>query len=84
MIIEVSTGVAPVVPMINLIGVPSDQVAGRISEFAVEHDISVSWTLVEVPISNPTLNGAVVSTNPPSGEPVVGGQIIVVNIGKIP
>jgi penicillin-binding protein 1A len=83
-IIEVSTGVAPVVPMINLIGMPSDQVAGRISEFAIEHDISVSWTLVEVPISNPTLNGAVVSTNPPSGEPVVGGQIIVVNIGKIP
>lgn len=83
-IIEVSTGVAPVVPMVNLIGVPRDQVAGRISEFAIEHDFSVSWTLVEVPISDPTLSGVVVSTIPASGEPVVGGQVIVANIGKIP
>jgi len=39
---------------------------------------------VEVPTSNPTQNGVVVMTTPRPGEPVTGGQNIVVKIGKSP
>lgn len=83
-IVEVSNGIAPVISMIDLRGIPSSQVATRISQFASDHGISLTWSLTDVLTTNPTLNGVVVETTPLAGDSVAGGQNIVVKIGKSP
>jgi len=82
--VEVSNGVAPIILMVDIRGTPESDVAIRISQFAADNGITVSWSLVEVPIVNPTQNGLVVSTLPAPGQSVAGGQTIIVNIGKSP
>jgi len=82
--VEVSTGIAPAISMIDLRGLPQSQVSNRIAQFAAEHGISVTWSLAQIVTSNPTLDGVVVTSTPAPGEPVVGGQSIVVKIGKSP
>jgi penicillin-binding protein 1A len=83
-IVEVSTGIAPTISMIDLRGLPKNEVSNRISQFAIENGISVTWSFTDVVTSNPTLNGVVVTTTPLPGEPLVGGQNIIVKIGKSP
>jgi penicillin-binding protein 1A len=83
-IVEVSTGIASVIPMVDLRGAPKETVSARISEFAVDNGISLTWSLAEVLIADPALHGLVVTTTPLQGEPVVDGQNIVVKIGRIP
>ncbi len=84
MVVEVSTGVASVIPMVDLRGAPKALVGDRIAEFAVDNGISLTWSLAEVSITDPALHGLVVTTTPAHGEPVVDGQNIVVKIGKSP
>jgi len=83
-IVEMSNGIAPVISMIDLRGSPQNQVGNRISQFAIDSGISLTWSLTEVVTVNPTLNGIVVATTPNLGEPVVDGQNIVVKVGKSP
>jgi penicillin-binding protein 1A len=83
-VVEVSTGVASVIPMVDLRGAPKALVGDRIAEFAVDNGISLTWSLAEVSITDPALHGLVVTTTPAHGEPVVDGQNIVVKIGKSP
>ena len=82
--VEVSNGIAPVISMIDLRGLPEDEVGARISQFATDNSISLTWSLLEVVTSNPTLNGIVIATTPNPGEPVAGGQNIVVRVGRSP
>jgi hypothetical protein len=70
--------------MVDLRGAPKTTVSSRISDFAVENGISLTWSLTDVPISDPALQGLVVTTTPAHGVPVVDGQNIVVKIGKNP
>lgn len=82
--VEVSNGIAPVIAMIDLRGTAKNQVGGRLTQFAADNGISITWSLVEVPTINPTQNGVVVGSTPNPGDPVAGGQNIVVTIGKSP
>ena len=82
--VEESNGIAPVIAMIDIRGISQDQVGDRLRQFALDSGISITWSLVEVPTANPTQHGVVVTTDPRPGDPVVGGQIIVVKIGKSP
>lgn len=82
--VEESNGIAPVIVMIDLRGLPEIQVGDRLRQFALENGISITWLLVEVVTSNPTQHGVVVTTTPMPGGPVTGGQNIVVKIGKSP
>lgn len=82
--VEQSNGVAPMIAMIDLRGVPQDQVNSRLTQFAADKGISITWSLVEVPTIIPTQHGVVVTTTPMPGDPVAGGQNILVKIGKSP
>ncbi len=82
--VEESNGIAPVIVMIDLRGLPETQVSDRLRQFVLENGISITWSLVEVITSNPTQHGVVVTTTPMPGGPVAGGQNIVVKIGKSP
>ena len=80
--VEVSSGIAPVISMIDLRGLPKHLVGDRISEFAVDNGISLTWSITDIETANPDLDGLVVITTPGPGEPVVDGQNVVVKIGK--
>jgi penicillin-binding protein 1A len=82
--VQESNGVAPVIIMTDMRGLPEAQVGDRLRQFAVENGISITWSLVEVITSNPTQHGVVVTTTPIPGGPITGGQSIVVKIGKSP
>lgn len=82
--VEVSNGIAPLISMIDLRGLPRNQVGDRIAQFAVDNSITLTWSFTDVVTSNPTLNGLVVTTTPLPGNSVSGGQNIVVRIGKSP
>jgi penicillin-binding protein 1A len=81
-VVEVSSGIAPVISMIDLRGLPKDLVGDRISEFALSHGIALTWSITDAETPNPDLYGLVVMTTPAPGEPVVDGQNVVVRIGK--
>jgi beta-lactam-binding protein with PASTA domain len=83
-IVEVSTGIASVIPMIDLRGTPKELVSERVSQFAIENGISLTWSIAEVLTVDPALHSLVVSTTPAPGEPVTEGQNIVVKIGRVP
>ncbi len=82
--VEESNGVAPVIVMTDMRGLPEAQVGDRLRQFALENGISITWSLIEVMTSNPTQHGVVVATTPMPGGPITGGQNIVVKIGKSP
>jgi beta-lactam-binding protein with PASTA domain len=82
--VEESNGIAPVIVMIDLRGIPQSQVNNRLTQFAADNAISITWSLVEVPTIIPTQHGVVVTTTPMPGDPIAGGQNIVVKIGKSP
>lgn len=83
-IVEESNGIAPVIVMIDLRGLPETLVSDRLRQFALENGITITWSFVEVITSNPTQHGVVVATTPIPGGPVTGGQNIVAKIGKSP
>jgi membrane peptidoglycan carboxypeptidase len=83
-IVEVSTGIASVIPIVDLRGTPKALVNERISQFAIDNGISLTWSSAEVLTVDPELHGLVVSTIPSPGEPVTDGQNIVVKIGRVP
>jgi membrane peptidoglycan carboxypeptidase len=80
--VEVSSGIAPVISMIDLRGLPKHLVGDRVSEFAIDSGISLTWSITDIETANPELDGLVVITTPGPGEPVVDGQNVVVKIGK--
>ena len=84
MIVEVSSGEAEAIALIDLRGLDQSEVSQALSDFSTLHGISVGWGLVEVVTSNPALHGIVVSTNPAPGSPVNDGDIIEVRIGRAP
>ncbi len=82
--VQVSSGEAPAIELVDLRGLIPSQVPVRLAEFAAETGVTLNWTLVDVEISNPSLHGIVVSTNPAPGSAVNNGQTIEVRVGKAP
>jgi beta-lactam-binding protein with PASTA domain len=83
-IVEISSGEAEAITLIDLRGLKQSEVSGALNFFSAQHGISVGWGLVEVVTSNPALHGIVVSTNPAPGSPVNDGDVIEVRIGRAP
>lgn len=83
-VVRVSNGVAPEVPMIDLRGFTSAQANQRLSDFATESEITMSWTFAEIETSNPAQHGVVVSTTPAPGTPVGQDAAIIVRFGRAP
>jgi membrane peptidoglycan carboxypeptidase len=83
-IIQVSSGEAPSIALIDLRGLTPDQIADRLDEFATQTGVTLKWSIVDVETSNPSLHGIVVSTNPAAGSPVNDGQTIQVRVGRAP
>ncbi len=83
-IVQVSSGEAPAVVLIDLRGLTPNQIADRLDEFATLTGVTLKFTLVNVETSNPMLHGIVVSTNPVAGSPVNDGQTIEVRVGRAP
>jgi membrane peptidoglycan carboxypeptidase len=83
-IVEISSGEAEAITLIDLRGLKQSEVSGALNVFSAQHGISVGWGLVEVVTSNPALHGIVVSTNPAPGSPVNDGDVIEVRIGRAP
>jgi len=83
-VVEVSSGVAEAIALIDLRGLTQAEVSGVLNAFAAEYGISLQWSQVEVVTSNPALHGIVVSTNPAPGSPVNDGDIIEVRLGRAP
>ncbi|MEZ5176520.1 MAG: transglycosylase domain-containing protein [Acidimicrobiia bacterium] len=79
--VQVSSGVAETVGLVDLRGLTQLEVTAKLSEFAAETGISLGWSLVEIPTSNAELHGIVISTNPAPGAAVSNGAIISVRIG---
>lgn len=77
-IITVSSGVPPTVPVPDLIGLPSNEVAGVMSGSRLE------WSFDEAPVDDPEKWGYVVSTSPGPGAQLKPGSNVVVFIGVEP
>lgn len=82
--VEVSNGITPVAPMIDLRGLPQNQVGSKVQQFALDNGMTLTWSLTQIATSNPAQYGVVVTTTPQPGEPVSDGQNIVVKIGTAP
>ncbi|RPI26180.1 MAG: PASTA domain-containing protein, partial [Actinobacteria bacterium] len=82
--ILVSNGQVPVVPMPNLIGLPSEQVAVALADVLAETGVQIGWRFVDLPVDDPSLWGRVVQTAPGPGTGVTHGQVIEAFIGVQP
>lgn len=82
--VQVSNGVAPEVPMVDLRGLTATEVNQRLTTFTQETGIGISWAFAEVVTTNPSLHGAVVGTTPPAGTPIGPSESIVVRFGTAP
>ncbi|GMR03017.1 MAG: hypothetical protein BMS9Abin20_1376 [Acidimicrobiia bacterium] len=82
--VQVSSGIAPAIAMIDLRGLSRAQAADRLRAFQDSVGFQFTWSFVEVTVSNPASYGTVVATTPKSGDPVGPTQSINLRIGKAP
>lgn len=82
--ILVSNGQAPVIPMPNLIGLQSAEVADALAEVLAETSVQIGWRFVDLPVTDSSLWGRVVRTTPGPGAGVTQGQVVEVFIGLQP
>jgi penicillin-binding protein 1A len=83
-VVRVSTGVAPEVPMIDIRGLNPSQANQSLNDFAEQSGIDLSWSFAEVETANPAQHGVVVSTTPAPGTPVGQDAAITVSFGRAP
>lgn len=82
--VQVSNGIPPEIPMIDLRGLTAVQVNQRLLEFSEETGLGISWSFVDVIATNPAQHGRVVGTMPPPLTPISPNETIVVRIGVAP
>lgn len=83
-VISVSSGIPPEVPMIDLRGLTPQQASDRLREYREEIGFDLTWNIVEVTIADPTQFGVVVTTSPPPGATIKPGASIDILIGSAP
>ena len=76
--VRISSGVPPKVAVPDLVGLPSNEVAGVMS------GTGLRWTAETVPVAAPELWGIVVSTSPSGGSMVEPGSLVLVGVGVEP
>jgi hypothetical protein len=83
-LIQVSSGIAPEVTMIDLRGLTPALVNERLAEFSDEQGLAVTWSFVDIVTTNPAQHGRVVTSMPAPGAPIGQNQAIEVRIGRAP
>jgi penicillin-binding protein 1A len=81
--IEVSTGIPPSGPLIDLRGMTVDEVIAALRAFEEETGVALSFTTSAIDTEDPALEGRVVSTNPPPGGTVTHGDTITIFLGNL-
>lgn len=82
--LQVSNGLPPEVPMIDLRGFTRTEATQRLTEFRDETGIAISWSFTDVTATNPAQNGVVVATTPAPGTPIGPNDAIIVRVGAAP
>lgn len=82
--IQVSSGIAPEVTMIDLRGLAPALVNERLAEFSDEQDLAITWTFTDIVTTNPAQHGRVVTSTPGPGAPIGQNQAIEVRVGRAP
>ncbi|HSJ71699.1 MAG TPA: hypothetical protein VLA29_08660, partial [Acidimicrobiia bacterium] len=83
-LIQVSSGIAPEVTMIDLRGLTPALVNERLAEFSDEQGLTVTWSFTDIVTTNPAQHGRVVTSTPAPGAPIGQNQAIEVRIGRAP
>jgi len=82
--VEVSSGIAPEIAMIDLRGLMRSQASENLRSFRDSIGFDITWNFVDITVSSPASYGLVVSTTPLPGAPVGPSDTIAVNIGIAP
>jgi serine/threonine-protein kinase len=81
--IEVSTGIPPSAPLIDLRGKSVDEVIAALRTFAEETGVALSFSKQTVDTEDPALADRVISTNPAAGGTVTHDQTITIFVGNL-
>lgn len=82
--LQVSNGIPPEVPMLDLRGLTATEVVARLNSYMDVTGIEITWTFAEIVTTNPAQHGVVVSTSPGPGTPIGTGQEVIVRFGTAP
>ncbi len=81
--IEVSTGLPPSAPLIDLRGKTVDEVIAALRTFEEETGVALSFSKQTVDTEDPALADRVISTNPAAGGTVTHSQTITIFVGNL-
>ncbi len=82
--VEVSSGIAPEIAMVDLRGLTRSEASDTLRTFRDFVGFDITWTFVDVPVSNPASYDLVVATSPEPGAPVGPGDVIEIRVGTAP
>lgn len=80
----VSSGQTPTAPLPNLVGLDAAGIDAALAAFRSDTGVDLEWAPVDQPISDPSLWGRVVQSNPAAGSVVANGAVVQVFIGVEP
>ena len=81
--IEVSSGLPPEAPLIDLRGLTVDEAVGALTTFEGETGVGVQFSVSFRAVSDPGLVGRIVDTNPAPGVIIAHGRTIQIVVGKL-
>jgi membrane peptidoglycan carboxypeptidase len=82
--IYISTGEMPVGALPNLQGLTFDEAVDIVRSFELDSGVLVNLIQAEAPVTDPTLVGRIVATEPPPGTEVQGAIDVVARVGVQP
>ena len=81
--IEVSSGIPPEAPLIDLRNLTVDGAVAALDTFEEETGVALEFSVTFRDVSEPGLVGVIISTNPAPGATVTHGQSIQMVVGKL-
>ena len=81
--IEVSSGIPPEAPLIDLRNLTVDGAVAALDTFEEETGVALEFSVTFRDVSEPGLVGVIISTNPAPGATVTHGQSIQIVVGKL-
>ncbi|NIA24108.1 MAG: PASTA domain-containing protein [Gammaproteobacteria bacterium] len=82
--VEVSSGVPPSAPLVDLTGMDVNQVVTTLAQFKEDTGVELAFTTILVETTEPTLVDTVITTSPIPGSTVTFGDTITLFVGKAP
>ncbi|VAW01309.1 Multimodular transpeptidase-transglycosylase, partial [hydrothermal vent metagenome] len=82
--VEVSSGIPPEIAMVDLRGLTRGEASESLRNFRDLVGFEITWSFVDIIVSNPASYDLVVSTSPLPGAPVGPSDTIEIRIGKAP